>query len=137
MNDVEEVKPCLEEPLILLDNINTRKGFNEEEIVAEVKRQMLLAGPLVTVSFLSFFLQVISVMFVGHLGELALSGASMDTSFASVTGFSLLKGMASAMETFCGQSYGAKQYNMLGDTFCYSWDRILKYQLRQDYTPDS
>ncbi|KAM7268506.1 hypothetical protein ACFE04_010672 [Oxalis oulophora] len=120
MNDAEEVKPCLEEPMILLDNIygiepiNIRKGFNREEIVAEVKRQMLLAGPLVTVSFLSFFLQVISVMFVGHLGELALSGASMATSFASVTGFSLLKGMASAMETFCGQSYGAKQYNMLG-----------------------
>jgi MATE family multidrug resistance protein len=29
-------------------------------------------------------------MFVGHLGELSLSGASMATSFASVTGFSLL-----------------------------------------------
>ena len=29
-------------------------------------------------------------MFVGHLGELALSGSSMATSFASVTGFSLL-----------------------------------------------
>ncbi|KAM7279230.1 hypothetical protein ACFE04_006364 [Oxalis oulophora] len=95
--EANEVKPCLEEPLILLDNIdgiepiNIRKGFNREEIVSEVKRQMLLAGPLVTVSFLSFFLQVISVMFVGHLGELALSGASMATSFASVTGFSLLR----------------------------------------------
>ncbi|CAL5430923.1 unnamed protein product [Camellia sinensis] len=30
-------------------------------------------------------------MFVGHLGELPLSGASIATSFASVTGFSLLK----------------------------------------------
>ena len=29
-------------------------------------------------------------MFVGHLGELALSGASMATSFASVSGLSLL-----------------------------------------------
>ncbi|KAG9137380.1 hypothetical protein Leryth_017716 [Lithospermum erythrorhizon] len=53
-------------------------------------------------------------MFVGHLGELALAGASMATSFASVTGFSLMIGMASAMDTFCGQSYGAKQYHMLG-----------------------
>ncbi|KAI8010830.1 Tryptophan decarboxylase 2 [Camellia lanceoleosa] len=35
-------------------------------------------------------LQVISVMFVGHLGELPLSGASIATSFASVIGFSLL-----------------------------------------------
>ncbi|KAG2699300.1 hypothetical protein I3760_07G187000 [Carya illinoinensis] len=53
-------------------------------------------------------------MFVGHLGELALAGASMASSFASVTGFSLLIGMACALDTFCGQSYGAKQYHMLG-----------------------
>ncbi|XP_028786861.1 protein DETOXIFICATION 16-like isoform X3 [Neltuma alba] len=53
-------------------------------------------------------------MFVGHQGELALSGASMATSFASVTGFSLLVGMASALDTLCGQSYGAKQHRKLG-----------------------
>lgn len=53
-------------------------------------------------------------MFAGHLGELPLSGASMASSFASVTGFSLLMGMASALDTFCGQAYGAKQHHMLG-----------------------
>ncbi|KAK3437712.1 hypothetical protein EUGRSUZ_C02272 [Eucalyptus grandis] len=79
-----------------------------------MKQQLLLAGPLVSVNLMIYCLQVISVMFVGHLGELALSGASMATSFASVTGFSMLIGMASALDTFCGQSYGAKQYHMLG-----------------------
>ncbi|CAN6725272.1 unnamed protein product [Malus baccata var. baccata] len=44
-------------------------------------------------------MQVISVMYVAHLGEA--------TSFASI-------GMGSALDTFCGQSYGAKQYHMLG-----------------------
>ncbi|CAN4106525.1 unnamed protein product [Withania somnifera] len=53
-------------------------------------------------------------MFIGHQGELALSGASMATSFAFVTGFGLLMGMGSALETLCGQSYGANQYHMLG-----------------------
>ncbi|OVA14234.1 Multi antimicrobial extrusion protein [Macleaya cordata] len=61
-----------------------------------------------------YFLQMISIMCVGHLGELSLSSASMATSFASVTGFGLLRGMASALDTLCGQSYGAKQYHMLG-----------------------
>uniref|UniRef100_A0A803MIJ4 Multidrug and toxic compound extrusion protein n=2 Tax=Chenopodium quinoa TaxID=63459 RepID=A0A803MIJ4_CHEQI len=61
-----------------------------------------------------FSLQLISIMFVGHLGELSLAGSSMATSFATVTGFSLLMGMSSALDTFCGQSYGAKQYHMLG-----------------------
>ncbi|KAL0000107.1 hypothetical protein SO802_019709, partial [Lithocarpus litseifolius] len=53
-------------------------------------------------------------MFNGHLGELPLSGASMGSSFASVTGYIVLLGMGSALETLCGQAYGAKQYHMLG-----------------------
>ncbi|XP_021638546.1 protein DETOXIFICATION 16 isoform X2 [Hevea brasiliensis] len=91
-----------------------KMGVSRKEIVEEVKKQLWLAGPLVAVSLLQFCLQMISVMFVGHLGELSLAGASMATSFATVTGFSLLLGMASALDTFSGQSYGAKQYHMLG-----------------------
>uniref|UniRef100_A0A0A0LST1 Protein DETOXIFICATION n=1 Tax=Cucumis sativus TaxID=3659 RepID=A0A0A0LST1_CUCSA len=85
-----------------------------QQVAEELKRQLWLAGPLILVSLLQYSLQMISVMFIGHLGELPLSGASMATSFATVTGFSLLMGMASALDTFCGQSYGAKQYHMLG-----------------------
>ncbi|KAL9247468.1 hypothetical protein vseg_020898 [Gypsophila vaccaria] len=104
----------MEAPLI-------KRGIDEDGsenwrdgVVEEVKKQVWLAGPLISVNLLLFSLQLISIMFVGHLGELPLSGASMATSFASVTGFSLLMGMASALDTFCGQSYGAKQYHMLG-----------------------
>uniref|UniRef100_A0A0E0AE53 Protein DETOXIFICATION n=1 Tax=Oryza glumipatula TaxID=40148 RepID=A0A0E0AE53_9ORYZ len=81
---------------------------------AEVRRQVGLAAPLVACSLLQYSLQVVSVMFAGHLGELSLSGASVASSFANVTGFSVLLGMGSALDTFCGQSYGAKQYDMLG-----------------------
>lgn len=83
-------------------------------VFEEVKKQLWLAGPLICVSLLQYSLQLISIMFVGHLGELSLSGASMATSFATVTGFSLFMGMACALDTLCGQSYGAKQYHMLG-----------------------
>ncbi|KAK7320143.1 hypothetical protein RJT34_04877 [Clitoria ternatea] len=61
---------------------------------------------------LNFCIQIISIMFVGHLRELPLAGASMATSFLSVTGVSLLLGMACALDTLCGQSYGAMQYRM-------------------------
>ncbi|KAI4357717.1 hypothetical protein L6164_001649 [Bauhinia variegata] len=84
------------------------------DIVEEAKRQLWLAGPLIAVSLLQYSLQVISIMFVGHLGKLPLSGASLGSSFASVTGFSVLLGMGSALETLCGQAYGAKQHHMLG-----------------------
>ncbi|XP_037469265.1 protein DETOXIFICATION 16-like isoform X2 [Triticum dicoccoides] len=80
----------------------------------EVRRQVGLAAPLVACSLLQYSLQVVSVMFAGHLGELPLSAASVASSFANVTGFSVLLGMGSALDTLCGQSYGAKQYDMLG-----------------------
>lgn len=73
------------QPLIRKEGLTSR-----EEIFTEVKKQLCLAGPIISVNLLLCFLQMISVMFVGHLGELPLSGASMATSFASVTGFSLM-----------------------------------------------
>ncbi|XP_019452431.1 PREDICTED: protein DETOXIFICATION 16-like [Lupinus angustifolius] len=86
----------------------------KEEIIVEVKKQLWLGGPLVSVSLLQYSLQMISIMFVGHLGNLPLSGASLGSSFASVSGYSILLGMGSALETLCGQAYGARQYHMLG-----------------------
>ncbi|KAJ8452511.1 hypothetical protein Cgig2_000100 [Carnegiea gigantea] len=129
MEAAEEIKPDIEAPLLserknhnnsnVDDDDDSSKEirtspFKIDEIWEEMKQQLKLAGPLVTYNLLVFSLQVVSVMFVGHLGELPLSAASMATSFASVTGFSLLRGMANALDTFCGQSYGAKQYSLLG-----------------------
>ncbi|XP_006366204.1 protein DETOXIFICATION 16-like [Solanum tuberosum] len=105
--DIEERKEDLECP-----NLGIERKY--DEIFVQVKKLLVLAGPLMLVNILLYSLQVISVMFVGHQGELALSGASMATSFAFVTGFGLLMGMGSALETLCGQSYGANQYHMLG-----------------------
>ncbi|RIA05385.1 hypothetical protein BRARA_K00358 [Brassica rapa] len=85
-----------------------------QSVKEEVKKQFWLSAPLIGVSLLQYSLQVISVMFVGHLGSLPLSAASIATSFASVTGFTFLMGTASALETLCGQSYGAKMYGKLG-----------------------
>ncbi|XP_026389523.1 protein DETOXIFICATION 16-like isoform X3 [Papaver somniferum] len=110
MMEKKEETCSLNSPLISPN----REENKAEIIIEEVKKQLWLSGPLITVNLLHFCIQLISVMFVGHLGELSLSGASMATSFATVTGFSLLMGMASALDTLCGQSYGAKQYHMLG-----------------------
>ncbi|GMQ10435.1 hypothetical protein CsSME_00053435 [Camellia sinensis var. sinensis] len=53
----------------------------------ELKKQLQLAGPLVIVGFLQYSIQMISAVFLGHLGELPLSSATMATSFAGVTGY--------------------------------------------------
>ena len=59
-------------------------------VCEEVKKQLWLAGPLIAGALLQNVIQMISVMYVGHLGELPLAGASMANSFATVTGLSVL-----------------------------------------------
>ncbi|KAI3733897.1 hypothetical protein L6452_13355 [Arctium lappa] len=116
---MEEAK-VIEDPLIQrqydedIPEEEEEEGCLRAQVYDEVKKQILLAGPLIAVSLLQYCLEIISIMFVGHLGQLPLSSASMATSFASFTGFSVLLGMGSALETLCGQAYGAKQYYMLG-----------------------
>lgn len=99
------------------DNIEMKRGFRIITGVVfweELKKLGYIAGPMVAVTLSVYLLQVVSVMMVGHLGELALSSTSIAFSLAGVTGFSVMQGMASALETLCGQAYGAGQYQKLG-----------------------
>ncbi|XP_058769453.1 protein DETOXIFICATION 12-like [Vicia villosa] len=91
-----------------------KKGISKDIYLKEMKRICCLSGPMVAVVLSQYLLQVVSTMIVGHLGELELSSAAMSISFAGVTGFSFLMGMASGLETTCGQAYGAKQYQRIG-----------------------
>ncbi|KAL5553031.1 hypothetical protein UlMin_040432 [Ulmus minor] len=84
------------------------------EFVQEVKVLGCITGPMVAVNLSQYFLQIISIMMVGHLGKLSLSSTAIAVSFCAVSGFSLLFGMASALETLSGQAYGAKEYRKLG-----------------------
>lgn len=107
--DREDEKPTLRSPLIQKcgqdgGGISMEKVLQREKVVVEVKKQLWLAGPLISVSLLQQCLEVISLMFVGHLGELSLSAASMATSFASVTGFSLLVSCLSFLLPSCFSS---------------------------------
>ncbi|XP_010428307.1 PREDICTED: protein DETOXIFICATION 16-like [Camelina sativa] len=83
-------------------------------IAEEVKKQLWLGGPLVATNLLQYLLQMISIMVVGHQGELALSSVSIASSFSLITGLSLLIGLSGGLGTLCGQSYGAKVERMLG-----------------------
>lgn len=87
--DSEARKQEMEVPLLIPESENERRK-SWDEVFGEVKRLIVLAGPLMSVNLLLNSQQVISIMFVGHLGELSLAGASLATSFASVTGFSLM-----------------------------------------------
>lgn len=80
----------MEEGLLLKERLSERGGGGWREIWEEMKRLSYIAGPLVSVTLSFFLLSVVSLMMVGHLGELALSSTAIAISFAGVTGFSLL-----------------------------------------------
>ncbi|XP_047973976.1 protein DETOXIFICATION 12-like [Salvia hispanica] len=104
----------MEEGLIVKERLVETSTIRWREIGEEMKRLGYVAGPMVAVSLSFYLLQVILLMMVGHLGELALSGTAIALSLAGVTGFSLLLGMASALETISGQAFGAQQYEKIG-----------------------
>ncbi|KAL3689896.1 hypothetical protein R1sor_016205 [Riccia sorocarpa] len=89
------------------------KKLKKDEIRQEANEQLSLALPMVLVNILQTALLVIPLTFVGHYGELELASAALANSIASVLGLYILLGMASALETLCGQAFGAERYHML------------------------
>ncbi|KAB1205629.1 MATE efflux family protein 5 [Morella rubra] len=117
MTSMRDTEKDMEESLLQKGGEDKRSetpALTWGSFIEELKRLGLLAGPMVAVTLSQYLLQVISIMMVGHLGELALSSTAIAISLSGVTGFSLLLGMASALETLCGQAYGAQQYRKLG-----------------------
>ena len=57
---------------------------------------------------------MVSMLFLGYLGEKELAGGSLAIGFANITGYSVLSGLAMGMEPICGQAFGAKQRKLLG-----------------------
>uniref|UniRef100_A0A0D6QYL7 Protein DETOXIFICATION n=1 Tax=Araucaria cunninghamii TaxID=56994 RepID=A0A0D6QYL7_ARACU len=87
----------------------------------ESKRVWYLAGPCVFTILCRYALGAITQTFVGHIGELELAAFSIENSVIGGLSVGIMMGMGSALETLCGQAYGAKQLNMLGVYMQRSW----------------
>ncbi|KAF5739816.1 MATE efflux family protein 5 [Tripterygium wilfordii] len=86
------------------------------EVVEEVKAIGKISGPTAITGLLMYSRSMISMLFLGYLGELELAGGSLAIGFANITGYSVISGLAMGMEPICGQAYGAKQMKLLGLT---------------------
>ncbi|XP_074318944.1 protein DETOXIFICATION 19-like [Silene latifolia] len=82
--------------------------------IEEARGQIMLALPMVLTNVFYYLIPLVSVMFVGHLGELELASSTLANSWATVSGFAFMLGLSGALETLCGQGYGAQLYNMMG-----------------------
>ncbi|PSC75850.1 MATE efflux family [Micractinium conductrix] len=80
----------------------------------EAGRIAALALPLTISQFFTYSLSLIALLFAGRLTEGELAAAVLATSLMSVTGFSFVLGLLGALDTLCGQAWGAKNYKALG-----------------------
>lgn len=92
---------------------NSKEGTTRW-VWAEVREQCWLAGPIMAMYMLQYVMALAGIIYIGHLGSFPLAAVTLTNSFCGITGFTVLSGLASALETLCGQAYGAKQYHLLG-----------------------
>ncbi|XP_022887086.1 protein DETOXIFICATION 35-like [Olea europaea var. sylvestris] len=80
----------------------------------ETAKLWKIGGPIAFQILCQFGSGSVTTMFVGHLGDIELSAFSIALSVVGTFAFGLLLGMGSALETLCGQAFGAGQIHMLG-----------------------
>ncbi|KAG5528048.1 hypothetical protein RHGRI_028849 [Rhododendron griersonianum] len=112
----------MEEALLLKNGDRKLVPIAPQAFVEELKKVTAIAAPMVVVTMSQYLLRVAPMIMVGHISELSLSSVAIATSLTNVTGYSVLFGMAGALETLCGQAYGAEQYKKLGT---YTYGAIL------------
>ncbi|XP_010684777.2 protein DETOXIFICATION 18 [Beta vulgaris subsp. vulgaris] len=101
-------------PLLEVEGEGERKWVEKFIDCNEAKEQILYSLPLVLTNVCYYLIPLVSVMFSGHLGQLQLAGSTLANSWAYVTGFAFMLGLSGALETLCGQGFGAKLYKTLG-----------------------
>ncbi|KAK4428552.1 protein DETOXIFICATION 27 [Sesamum alatum] len=96
-----------------------------KEVWTECKKLWQIAAPSIFCRLAMFSLTLITQSFAGHLDQRQLAAISIATTVIISITFGFLLGMASALETLCGQAYGGKQYHLLGIYLQRSWVVLL------------
>ncbi|KAL0357887.1 UNVERIFIED_CONTAM: protein DETOXIFICATION 29 [Sesamum calycinum] len=84
-----------------------------------------LAGPAIFSSVAQYALGAMTQTFAGHVGTLELAAFSIENSVIAGLSLGVMLGMGSAVETLCGQAFGAGQLDMLGVYLQRSWIILL------------
>ncbi|KAK4795237.1 hypothetical protein SAY86_013231 [Trapa natans] len=87
----------------------------------ETKKLRQIVGPAILSQVAFYSMNIVSHAFAGHIGAVELASFSIANTVIVGFNYGLMLGMASALETLCGQAFGAKRYHMLGIYMQRSW----------------
>ncbi|KAK4398954.1 protein DETOXIFICATION 40 [Sesamum angolense] len=99
---------------ILTDDRLTFSARYKKATWVELKLLNRLAAPAIIVYLLNNLLNMSTQIFCGQLGNLELAGSALANNGIQLFVYGVMLGMGSAVETLCGQAYGAHKYEMLG-----------------------
>ncbi|XP_047981442.1 protein DETOXIFICATION 33-like isoform X2 [Salvia hispanica] len=108
----------------LLEKRGGGGGFLESFGV-ESKTLWGISGPAIFTNICQYSLGALTQIFAGQVGELELAAVSVENSVIAGLVFGAMLGMGSALETLCGQAFGAGQIRMLGVYMQRSWIILL------------
>ncbi|KAI7724781.1 hypothetical protein M8C21_031206, partial [Ambrosia artemisiifolia] len=115
--------PLAPSSLTLLHDDVEIKGVRDfcREFYVEFKRLWYLAGPAIFTSLCQYTIGATTQLFAGQLGTIHLAATSVENTIIAGFSYSILHGMGSALETLCGQAYGAGKKEMLGIYLQRAW----------------
>lgn len=116
---LQETPPMLTTPLVPKNATFDEQGgcpkkTHFSRAISEAKCISDIALPMIFTGLILYCRSLISMLFLGRLGELELAGGALAMGFANITGYSILSGLAMGMEPICGQAFGAKKFKLLG-----------------------
>ncbi|XVF12537.1 hypothetical protein REPUB_Repub08aG0127000 [Reevesia pubescens] len=115
--------------LTLLENGDyaAPKSFKEVKSVfwIETVKMWKIAGPIAFQVICQYGTNSFTNIFVGHIGDVELSAVAIALTVIGTFSFGFMLGMGSALETLCGQAFGAGQVHLLGVYLQRSWIILL------------
>ncbi|KAK9117269.1 hypothetical protein Sjap_016216 [Stephania japonica] len=91
------------------------------EFWVECKKLWVLAAPAIFTTLSRYSIGAVTQAFAGHLGNIELAAVSIANTVIAGFTMGIALGMGSALETLCGQAYGAGRLDMMGVYLQRSW----------------
>ncbi|XWS08574.1 hypothetical protein CRYUN_Cryun40dG0013900 [Craigia yunnanensis] len=82
------------------------------EVMEELKRITDIGFPIAAMSLVGYLRNMILVMCMGRLGSLELAGGALAIGFTNISGYSVLSGLATGMESLCSQAFGSRNLSV-------------------------
>ncbi|XP_059662134.1 protein DETOXIFICATION 40-like [Cornus florida] len=116
---LQSQKSAAEPPSSALEEVlsdTSLSNFRRLQLATTIELVTLfrLAIPSIVVSLLGNVISLSTQIFCGHIGNLELAASSLGNTGIQVFSYGVMLGMGSAVETLCGQAYGARKNQMLG-----------------------